>query len=61
MANMKVPTAPAGKASEPGRVKTIIRLKHSLPEGTEIHAVLPDTVAEFEAAFNKTVTREAGQ
>lgn len=28
--------------------RVIVRLKHSLPEGTEIHSVLPDSLEEIE-------------
>lgn len=31
--------------------RTIILLRHSLPEDTEINSVLPDTLAEFDEAL----------
>jgi hypothetical protein len=42
--------------SEPRKVR--IRLKHPLPADTEIHAVLPDTLEEFEAAVARGELKE---
>lgn len=33
-------------------VRTIIRLKHSLAADEELNAILPDTLAEFDAAVS---------
>jgi hypothetical protein len=35
------------------RTRTVIRLKHSLPAGSEIHAVLPDTLDELEELLKR--------
>jgi len=38
--------------------RTIIRLKHSLAADEEINAILPDTLAEFDAALAKGELKE---
>lgn len=38
--------------------RTIIRLKHSLAADEEINAVLPDTLAEFDAAIARGELKE---
>lgn len=43
--------ARAEAAPGPETTRLIVRLEHSLEEGEEIHAVLPDTLHELEEAL----------
>lgn len=49
LSSMRVPSGAETEQRQFAKpVRVILRLKHSLPEGAVIHAVLPDTLLEFE-------------